>query len=148
MKSFLNRKAGYSLVDTMIAATILAIAVGAACSLTLGMNTEDEIAWRVSRGMTLLDNATALYGLGLSPDTISRVLPTDSLAAVSFGTEASETVSDLQLQAVDVSVTIRTVDDTGSWTPGAWTGGGDASEKARVVTARVYRSSFQLAPAP
>ena len=148
MKTVRTSPAGYSLVDTLIAATILSIAVSAGCSLTLGMNTQDEISWRVSRGMTVLENATALYGMGLSPDSVADLLPPDPVAEVEFGTEEEETVSGLELQAVDVTVTTRTVDDTGSWTPGAWTGGGDSTARYRSLTAKVYRSPFQLQAAP
>jgi type II secretory pathway pseudopilin PulG len=146
MKILRPGHAGYSLVDTLVAATILGIAVSAACSLTLGMNTQEEISWRVSRGTALLENATALYGLGLEPATVLSLLPTDSVAEVSFGDEAAETISGLQLEAVNVSVTTTTVDDTGSWTARAWTGGGDSSPKVRTTLARVYRAAFQLTP--
>ena len=132
----------------MIAATIIGIAVSAACSLTLGMNTQDEIAWRASRGTALLENATALYALGLEPATVLNLLPADPNAEVSFGEEAAETIEGLQLQAVDVSVTTTTADDTGSWTARSWTGGGDSTPPTRTTNARVYRSPFQLVPFP
>lgn len=144
----LSRTEGYSLVDTLIAATILGIGLSAACSLTLGMATQDEIAWRVSRGTALLEGASGLYGLGLSTAQVSAVLPRDPQATLTLGTQASETISGLQLQAVDVSVTVTTTDNTGSWTAGRWTGGGNASATQRTNTARVYRSPLQLKPFP
>jgi type II secretory pathway pseudopilin PulG len=147
-KSSSFSRRGYSLADTLIAAAILGIAVSAASSLSLGMNTQDEIAWRVSRGNALLENACALYGLGLTTAQVSALLPTDPQASVSFGTQASETISGLQLQAVDVTLTIQSTDDTGSWTPGSWTGGGDSSPTSRTATLRVYRSPLQLVPFP
>lgn len=141
-------RGGYSLVDTLIAATILGIALSAACSLTLGMSTQEEIGWRVSRGTALLDGACALYGLGLTTAQAAAVLPTDPQAAVTYGAQASETISGLQMQAVDVSVTITTTNGGTSWTPGAWTGGGDLTARQRTTTLRVYRSPFQLKPFP
>ena len=148
MNTSLHRSRGYSLADTMVAPTIIGIAVSAACSLTLGINTQEEIAWRVSRGTALLENATALYALGLEPATVLNLLPPDPNAEASFGEEAAETISGLQFQAVDVSVTTTTADDTGSWTPRSWTGGGDSTPPSRATTARVYRSPFQLVPFP
>lgn len=137
---------GYSLADTMVAAAIVGIAVSAACSLTLGMNTQDEIAWRVSRGTCVLENAGALYALGLEPDLAVELLPPDPNAVVSFGEPGAETVSGLEFQAVDVSVTTTTADDTGSWTAGSWSGGGNSTPPQRTTSVRVYRSPVQLVP--
>ncbi len=143
-----SSRRGYSLVDTLIAAAILGIGVSAAATLTLGMNTQDEISWRVSRGTALLENAATLYGLGLAPATVIDLLPTDPSVTVSFGSPAEETVEGLSMQAVDISATVTTADDTGSWTAGSWTGGGNASPTIRTLTVRAYRSVFQLVPDP
>jgi Tfp pilus assembly protein PilV len=142
------RRRGYSLADTLVAASILAIGVGAAASLTLSMDTQDEIAWRVSRGTALLEAAATLHGMGLAPGTIAAVLPPDAETALSFGTVEAETVAGLELEAVDVTATTRTTDDTGSWTPGSWTGGGGATPVTRTTTVRAYRSLFQVGPHP
>ena len=65
---------------------------------------------------------------------------------ISFANESTETVNGgLVMQATDVTVTITTIDDVGSWNAGTWTGGGSgAAAKTRSTTVRAYRSPLQL----
>jgi len=148
MTTSLHPSRGYSLADTMIAAAITWDRGQRRLQLDPRNERSEEIAWRVSRGTSLLENATALYALGLEPATVLNILPADPNAEVTFGEEAAETISGLELQAVDVSVTTTTADDTGSWTAGSWTGGGNSTPPTRTTTAKVYRSPFQLVAVP
>ena len=52
--------------DVLIASAILGIGVSAAASLTLTMNTQEDLSWRVTRGLNLAENAAVVFGLGLS----------------------------------------------------------------------------------
>jgi len=135
-------------VDTLVAASILGLAASAAASLTLSMNTQDEIGWRVTRGTALLEGAATLHGLGLSPATISAVLPRDADTSLTFGTPATETVVGLELEGLDITASTRATDDTGSWSPGSWTGGGNATPVTRTTVVRAYRSLFQTGTNP
>jgi Tfp pilus assembly protein PilV len=139
--------AGASLADVLIASVILGIGAAAACSLSFSITTQEQIASHVSRGASIVENAAALYGLGLEPDSIMNLMPLDANVALTHGSEVAETVDgDLDLLRVDWTVTINTVDSPEkSWSEGDWTGGGDGfSPRQRTITVRAYRSSHQL----
>lgn len=142
-----RRTAGASLTDVLIASVILGIGAAAACSLSFSITTQEQIATNVSRGASIVENAAALYGLGLDPDTILNLIPSDSHVALAHGSEVTETVDgDLDFCRVDWTVTINTVDSPGrDWSDGYWTGGGSGySPRQRTITVRAYRSSHQL----
>jgi len=141
-----RRNAGYSLPDILIASVILGIGVMAAASLTFSMNTQEEIATRVGRGASMVENAVRLYSLGVNAADAVALIPTDPHVTLSAGAESTETVAgDLVMWRVEFTATINTVDDVGSWSPGYWTGGGDgAAPRQRTITLRAYRSSHQL----
>lgn len=138
---------GYSLIETMVAAVILMIGVSAATTLSLTMTTQEEIAWRVARGMNLLENAATLYQLGMDADGPLNYLPLDPAVTLSVDgdTETDDTVLDLGLlRGVTYRVTIDSVEDVGAWSEGTWTGGSDTTSPQRVVEARAYRTSIDL----
>ncbi len=146
MKIFsLSKQKGYSLADILIASAILGIGVSAAASLTLSMNTQEDLSWRVTRGLNMVENAATLYTLGLSPADAVKYLPTDSDTTVSVQVaEADETVSDLEFKTATFRATIEPVRDEGSWSAGMWTGGSDATIPSRTLDLKVYRSNLQI----
>lgn len=75
MKSCSHRTPGYTLVETLVAVSILLMGVTAAASLTLTMSTQEEINARVARNLHWHENAVRLYQLGLAPDEISEIMP-------------------------------------------------------------------------
>ncbi len=92
MRTRINRRhnrAGYTLVEAAVAATVLLIAVGAACALSLTMITQEEIHVRVSRAVNLVENATRLYHLGIDTEvpsgstdaTVFSLLPPDPMVS-------------------------------------------------------------------
>jgi hypothetical protein len=137
---------GASLADVLIATVILGIGIAAASSLSLSISTQEEIATRVSRGASMVENIAMLYGLGLDRDAVLTLMPTDPYVTLSAGSENTETIGgDLVLRYIDVTATINTVDNVGSWSPGYWTGGGDGNApRQRTISVRAYRSSHQL----
>jgi hypothetical protein len=137
---------GYTLPDILIASLILGVGIMAASSLAFSLNTQEELAARVGRGTTMVENAAMLYGLGLDASAVLKLIPTDPHITLTAGSESLETGSgDLSLRWAEFTVTINTVDDVGSWSPGSWTGGGDlAAPRQRTLTVRAYRSSHQL----
>ncbi len=141
-----NRKRrGYSLADVLVASAILSVGVGAAAALTLTLNTQEDISWRVTRGLNLAENAAALYGLGLSPADAIAYLPTDPDTAVTVQTsEADETVSDMGFKATTFRASITSVRNEGSWSDGMWTGGSDSTNPTRTLDLKVYRSDLQI----
>ena len=72
---YLHAHAGYSLVEVLAACGIIALGVGAALSLSLATVSQEETGHRIARAVAIGENAARLYGLGLSPDEIVRILP-------------------------------------------------------------------------
>ena len=69
--------AAYTLIEVLVAAAILMIAVGAAAALAMATVTQEEINSRVARCLNLHEQAVRLYQLGLDPSVASAVLPVD-----------------------------------------------------------------------
>lgn len=81
---------GFSLVEAMIAAGIVAIGLTAAASLVGALMAKEELNTVSLRAANLQEQAVMLYRLGLSPDRIREVLPetctdTATPAAGTFG---------------------------------------------------------------
>ena len=68
---------GYTLVEVMVAAGILIIAIAAAVTLTMTMTAQEEGNHEFSRAINYQEQAARLFQLGLSPTTISQILPPD-----------------------------------------------------------------------
>lgn len=69
MKTFL-RPAGYTLVETMVAAAILLLVVAAAASLSGALNLQEELAQRSVVALNYQEQAARLWQLGLAPSEI------------------------------------------------------------------------------
>lgn len=133
----------YSLAEALIAAGILMIGISAAASLSLSMTTQEEISWRVARGLNMLENAAIMYQLGVDWAEPARLIPPDpdvTLAVVSQGDQAL--AGGGVVEGATYRVTISPVMDAGSWSAGVWTGGSDASLPDRTLEARAYRSTI------
>lgn len=142
-----SKRSGYSLAEVLVATTILMVGVGAAASLTLSINTQEEIAWRVSRGVNVLETAAILYQQGIDASTVNKLIPLDDavdLTAITAG-EADETVVGVGVvRGLTFEVDISTVEDEGSWSAGTWTGGSSGALPVRTIQARAYRSTIDL----
>ncbi len=111
------RKNGFSLIEALIAAGIVAIGLTAAASLVGALMAKEEVSAVSSRAANLQEQAITLYRLGLSPARIREILPevcTDSStpAAGTFGL-AFGTPSVLSCTASDGLVfDVKTLDST------------------------------------
>lgn len=139
-KKFGNR--AYSLAEALVAAGILMIGISAASSLTLSMNTQEEISWKVARGLNMLENAAIMYQAGIVGDEPIRLIPQDPDAYLEVDSQGDETKGGLTLEGTTYRVRINPVMDAGSWSAGTWTGGSDSTVPERVLEARVYRSTI------
>ena len=142
---FRKRNKGYSLADILVASAILGVGVSAAASLTLTMNTQEEMSWRLTRGLNLAENAASLYVLGLSSTDAIAYLPTDPNTTISIqSAESSAQVEEMDFKTTTFRASILPVEDEGSWSDGMWTGGSQASIPTRTLDLRVYRSNLHL----
>jgi hypothetical protein len=139
-------RSAYSLAEVLVAAGILMIGVSAAASLTLTMNTQEDIAWRVARGLNILETAAALYQMGMDKDAVIETIPLDAAVELShLDDEADETISGAgTLRGVTFRVEIQSTVDAGSWSAGTWTGGSDSTVPTRIVDARAYKATIDL----
>lgn len=133
---------GYSLAEALVAAGLLMIGISAAASLTLTMNTQEEISWKVARGLNMLENCVMMCQLGVNGDESIRFIPSDPDATLEVILVANETNGGLTLEGNHYQVRIRPVMDAGSWSAGSWTGGSTSTLPERIVQAHAYRSTF------
>lgn len=84
-----NHQGAYSIVEALIAATLLALALAAAAVLALTMTAQEENNSRIARAYNLQEQAARLYQLGLEPATIASLLPAEStVISISFNTNS------------------------------------------------------------
>jgi len=123
---------GYTLVETLVAGGLLALAISAAASLSLTMVSQEEVNLRNARALNLLENSAQLYRLGVEPDRIAGLLPNDSIVvSLQFAagvTTVSGGVGDLDY--ADISLRYRT------------SAPGESPVSERTETLRAYRQTI------
>lgn len=65
----------YSIVEVMVAAGLLVMAIAASASLALTMVAQEESNARAAMAINMQEQACRLYQLGLDPDEIEEILP-------------------------------------------------------------------------
>lgn len=139
----IRRRAGYSLIEVLVAASILTMGVAAAAKLSLIMVTQEEISQRVSVTLAHQETAMRLYQLGLEPTEIVTLLPDEPHAgSLTFSLTGVTTVGGAgiaPIQFADTTMVIHTT-PTGAHTANSWNGGGDnAASETRTVIVRGHR---------
>ena len=138
-----RRNSGYTLIEVLVASAILMIGISAASSLSLTMVTQEEMNYRISRSLNVLENCARLYQLGIQPANIygggASLLPNEP--AVS-SVVAVESVSGT-LDSCTFTMTIDSMVDTGNWTDGEWTGGSQSTPDQRQAVVRAFRPSIR-----
>lgn len=86
---------GYTLVETLVAAGILVVAIGAAAALAVTMTAFEEGNATVSRAFNYQEQAARLYRLGFTPDEVIALLPPESSVQSMNFTTNSLTISNL-----------------------------------------------------
>lgn len=127
------RRAAYSLVEVIAASGIIAIAVGAALSLSLATVGQEESGHRTSRAISIGESAARLYRLGLSSAEIIRLLPPDPVVSNIVITEDTPLVSGVgTMQRARIDISFYTSRSDAVWVAGTWSGGpgGTASRRS------------------
>lgn len=100
-----GRTRGYTLIETLVAVSILLVGVAAAAQLSLAMRKQEEANANVARALNLAEQAHRLYQLGLGTGEVLALLPPDPCAAVSSGAHSLSIPAELpNLEAVSWSV--------------------------------------------
>lgn len=128
MKRLLNqsKKRAYTLIEALVGASVLAVGIGAAASMSLTLVTQEEINERSVRAFNYLDNASQLLRAGVAPSQISSILPVEPL--VTNLTTSTRNVNVPGLGSVEAITLTVTYDPTGASeanlsTIEQWTGG-------------------------
>jgi prepilin-type N-terminal cleavage/methylation domain-containing protein len=78
---------GYTLVEALIAAVIVAIGIGAAALLAMTMISQQEVSAQVVRALNYQEQACRMYQLGVDPAIITNWLPRESaVESLTFST--------------------------------------------------------------
>ena len=146
-----KRHKGYTLIESLVASAILMIGIGAAASMSLTMLTQEEVNERTVRAMNHLENAAALYNLGLDSALIEELLPTEPVVTSLTFTSVNRTITNPSggaslgnVSAMEIEMVFKPASTTRTWANEKWTGG-DASV-TRTHTVEVFRSSQYVAP--
>ena len=138
-----RRRAGYSLIEVLVAAGILTMGVAAAAKLSLIMVTQEEISQRVSVTLAHQETAMRLYQLGLEPTEIATLLPDEPHASsLTFSLTGVTTVSGAGIAPIEFADTTMVIHTTpaGAHVADSWNGGGDsAAAETRTVVVRAHR---------
>jgi len=107
---------GFSLVEAMMAAAIIAIGLTAAASLVGALMAKEELNSVSLRAANLHEQAIMLYRLGLSPARIREILPEtcvdSSASSGAFGLTFGSPATVANQDSSGSSFTVRTVAST------------------------------------
>lgn len=142
--------AAYSLIEVVVASTVLMIGVGAACVLSLTMIGQEETHVRVSRALNLVENATRLYRLGLNSSEVFALLPPDKMVtSFTASTQSAPSITGIGApELVSWTLQFSPVPGTTTWSAGTWGGKPDTSisgnsDVRTIGPIKSYRTSFR-----
>lgn len=138
------RNAAYTLIEALVASSILMIGIAAAGSMSLSFVTQEEITERAQKAFNYLDNATALYQAGVDKSQLAGLLPAEPV--VTNLTIKDRTIDATNLGPVPSALISVTYTSTGATSANSrlrWTGGD--KNASRTVSVEVIRASRTLA---
>jgi len=138
-----TRTGGYTLIEALVASSILLIGISAAASLSLSFITQEEITERSVKAFNYLDNATSLYQAGVDKSKIAGLLPAEPVVTALTFTDRTINASNLgSLPSVLISVTYTSTGATNTSATSLWTGG--KKDTTRTVSVEVIRTARTL----
>ena len=134
----------YTLVETLVASSILMIGVSAAASMSLSFVTQEEISERSVRAFNHLENAAALLHAGVDPSRIPEILPPDPVVtSLVFSSGALAATNLGNVPSTVVTVTYRPTAASEQSGAARWTGG--SSDAVRTASVEIVRTNPTLA---
>lgn len=127
-------RAAYSLIEVLVAGSILVIAAAAMAAMALAVSAQQEANTRASRAINLQEQAARLYHLGLAPAEILALLPPDPVATLSFTTLTDTTLSGITVQGTTCNLVYKPNAATSAWSAGSWTGGDASAQRSNSMT--------------
>lgn len=140
-----RRLAAYTLVEALVAAAVLLIAVSAAAVLGLATLTQEETNMRVARCLNLHEQAMRLYQLGLEPAVINALLPPDPAVTETpiFTTQTLSIPNLGDVERAESTITFSTTAASTDWQPGTWSSGENSDSALRTNTFTAVRPSIR-----
>lgn len=132
-----ERRRAYTLVEALVASSLLLIGVSAAASMSLTLLTQEEINERSVKVFNYLDNAARLYQLGVPASEIEGILPAE--AGVQSLTTDTATTTVPQLGPIEVATMTITylaseALDKNQASELEWTGGDSETPRSESVS--------------
>lgn len=138
----------YTLIEALVASSILMIGIGAAASMSLAFITQEEISERAARAFTHLDNAVTLYQAGVPAARIPELLPPEPVVVSLTFTESSILATHLgAIPSTLVTVTWISNGATAGAGLSQWTGGAPNTTRSAAVEA-IRTNPTLAAPLP
>jgi Tfp pilus assembly protein PilV len=144
MKRDRKHSGGYSLLEVLIAATVLMVGVAAAGFLALASVTQEEMSARISRALNQQEQAARLFQLGMSPSEISALLPPDpAILSLTFTVNVTNVPGVGPVEEAECVIVFKPVDEGDAWAPFTWTAGRSDSTPSRTNSITVLRPSIR-----
>lgn len=124
----------YTLIEALVASSVLLIGISAAASMSLAFVTQEEVAERSTRAFNYLENAVALTQAGVPTGSIASLLPSEPVVTSLTFTAGSRGATNLgNVPTVVVGIEWKPADATAASGVSRWTSGDrDARRTASV----------------
>jgi hypothetical protein len=142
----------YSLVEVLVASSILMMGLTVACMLSMNTITVEEMNFKQHRGYTHVECAARLWQLGLSPTEIATVLPRNPDVELdwtsTFNPQLQWNVGNLEGLTLKANIyttpdNVNAVSQTGLWTLGATVSNDPADRPKRPHSVTLLRSALR-----
>jgi type II secretory pathway pseudopilin PulG len=134
----------YTLIEALVASSILVIGIGAAASMSLAFVTQEEISERANKAFSHLDNAVALYQAGVPTSQIPGLLPPEPVVTSLTFTDRTITATNLgAIPSTLITVTWTSTGATDDAGTARWTGG--VQDTTRTASVEAIRTNPTLA---
>ncbi len=134
----------YTLIEALVASSLLAVGVGAAASMSLAFVTQEQISERSAKAFNYLENAAALLRAGVDPAAIPGLLPPEpAVASLAFADGTLDAAGFGPVPSTTVTVAWNPSGATESAGIDRWTGG--RSDTLRTASVDVVLAAPVLA---
>jgi hypothetical protein len=134
----------YTLIEALVASSVLIIGIGAAASMSLAFVTQEEISERANKAFSHLDNAVALHQAGIPNTRIPGLLPPEPVVTSLTFTDRTIQATNLgMIPSTLITVTWTANGSTASAGVSRWTGG--VQNATRTASVEIIRTNPTLA---
>lgn len=139
-----RRYRAYTLIEALVASSILMIGIAAAASMSLSFITQEEIAERADKAFARLENAATLYQCGVDSSAIPGLLPPEPVVTSLTFTDRTINATNLgAIPSVLITATWKSSGSTDTSGVSRWTGG--RQDSTRTASIEVIRADRTVA---